>query len=264
MIAAGSAADGPSASSPSTRTRRAGAGTAAAEGPAAVTVTTQTVSIDDDCEMDLSLYTPEGGGPLLILAHGFARSQVNMAGWASHLASWGVTVATPDLCHSSFTDADHAANADELRALSDAIGRERVVAARSHRPREPRVGRSAVLAAGWPEEVPATTIDRQCGSSQQATNATPVFDIIIPAPPNSTGALPVLVSRLYGPRRFAAVYGQVFTAWGTGGILAPWLAGRLLDLTGGYNAALVISSGALLVSGLVAIALPREPERGGV
>jgi acetyl-CoA acyltransferase len=30
------------------------------------------------------------------------------------------------------------------------------------------VGRSAVLAAGWPERVPATTIDRQCGSSQQA------------------------------------------------------------------------------------------------
>jgi acetyl-CoA acyltransferase len=30
------------------------------------------------------------------------------------------------------------------------------------------VGRSALLAAGWPESVPATTIDRQCGSSQQA------------------------------------------------------------------------------------------------
>ena len=30
------------------------------------------------------------------------------------------------------------------------------------------VGRNAVLAAGWPETVPATTIDRQCGSSQQA------------------------------------------------------------------------------------------------
>jgi acetyl-CoA acyltransferase len=27
-----------------------------------------------------------------------------------------------------------------------------------------------VLAAGWPEEVPATTIDRQCGSSQQASH----------------------------------------------------------------------------------------------
>ena len=30
------------------------------------------------------------------------------------------------------------------------------------------VGRNAVLAAGWPESVPSTTIDRQCGSSQQA------------------------------------------------------------------------------------------------
>ena len=30
------------------------------------------------------------------------------------------------------------------------------------------VGRNAVLAAGFPESVPATTIDRQCGSSQQA------------------------------------------------------------------------------------------------
>src|ERR1039458_1219884 len=30
------------------------------------------------------------------------------------------------------------------------------------------VGRSEGRAAGWPESVPATTIDRQCGSSQQA------------------------------------------------------------------------------------------------
>ncbi len=32
------------------------------------------------------------------------------------------------------------------------------------------VGRNAVLAAGWPESVPATTVDRQCGSSQQAVH----------------------------------------------------------------------------------------------
>jgi acetyl-CoA acetyltransferase len=30
------------------------------------------------------------------------------------------------------------------------------------------IGRNAPLAAGWPETVPGTTIDRQCGSSQQA------------------------------------------------------------------------------------------------
>src|SRR5215467_10716335 len=30
------------------------------------------------------------------------------------------------------------------------------------------VGRNALLAAGFPETVPGTTVDRQCGSSQQA------------------------------------------------------------------------------------------------
>jgi acetyl-CoA acyltransferase len=32
------------------------------------------------------------------------------------------------------------------------------------------IGRNAVLAAGWPESVPGTTLDRQCGSSQQAVS----------------------------------------------------------------------------------------------
>jgi acetyl-CoA acyltransferase len=30
------------------------------------------------------------------------------------------------------------------------------------------IARRAVLAAGYPERVPATTVDRQCGSAQQA------------------------------------------------------------------------------------------------
>src|ERR1700751_3083582 len=30
------------------------------------------------------------------------------------------------------------------------------------------IGRTAVLAAGWPESVPGVTVDRQCGSSQPA------------------------------------------------------------------------------------------------
>ncbi len=32
------------------------------------------------------------------------------------------------------------------------------------------IGRNAVLAAGWPDSIPGTTIDRQCGSSQQAAH----------------------------------------------------------------------------------------------
>ena len=49
------------------------------------------------------------------------------------------------------------------------------------------VGRNAVLAAGFPESVPATTIDRQCGSSQQAAHFAAqgvmagAYDIVIAA-----------------------------------------------------------------------------------
>jgi acetyl-CoA acyltransferase len=32
------------------------------------------------------------------------------------------------------------------------------------------IGRFAVLAAGWPESIPGTTINRACGSSQQAVD----------------------------------------------------------------------------------------------
>jgi acetyl-CoA acyltransferase len=49
------------------------------------------------------------------------------------------------------------------------------------------IGRNAVLAAGWPESVPATTIDRQCGSSQQALHfgaqgvMSGAYDIVVAA-----------------------------------------------------------------------------------
>src|SRR5437899_1982542 len=32
------------------------------------------------------------------------------------------------------------------------------------------IARTAALSAGWPESVPGTTVDRQCGSSQQAVH----------------------------------------------------------------------------------------------
>ena len=70
-------------------------------------------------------------------------------------------------------------------------------------------------------------------------------------------ALPVIVSRLYGQKLFAEVYGKVFTAWGVAGILAPWLAGRLYDATGGYAASLAVSLVVSLVAALAAATLPR-------
>jgi acetyl-CoA acyltransferase len=49
------------------------------------------------------------------------------------------------------------------------------------------IGRNAVLAAGWPESVPATSVDRQCGSSQQSAHFAAqgviagAYDIVIAA-----------------------------------------------------------------------------------
>ncbi|MGA2294396.1 MAG: thiolase family protein [Acidimicrobiales bacterium] len=59
------------------------------------------------------------------------------------------------------------------------------------------VGRNAVLAAGWPESVPATTIDRQCGSSQQALHFAAqgvmagAYDVVVAAGVESMTRVPM-------------------------------------------------------------------------
>jgi acetyl-CoA acyltransferase len=59
------------------------------------------------------------------------------------------------------------------------------------------IGRNAVLTAGWPESVPATTIDRQCGSSQQAAHfaaqavMSGAHDIIIAAGVETMSSVPM-------------------------------------------------------------------------
>ena len=72
------------------------------------------------------------------------------------------------------------------------------------------VGRNAVLSAGWPETVPATTVDRQCGSSQQSVHFAAAgliagqYDLTI------AGGVEML-SRLPIGANAAPEYGQPFT-----------------------------------------------------
>ncbi|HEY6628326.1 MAG TPA: thiolase family protein [Acidimicrobiia bacterium] len=67
------------------------------------------------------------------------------------------------------------------------------------------VGRNAALAAGFPEEVPGVTIDRQCGSSQQAAHFAAqavmagVQDIVIAAGVESMTRVPMGVTAQQGP-----------------------------------------------------------------
>jgi acetyl-CoA acyltransferase len=67
------------------------------------------------------------------------------------------------------------------------------------------VGRNAVLAAGFPESVPGTTIDRQCGSSQQAIHFAAQgviagsYDIAIGCGVESMTRVPMGASAANGP-----------------------------------------------------------------
>ena len=67
------------------------------------------------------------------------------------------------------------------------------------------IGRFAVLGADWPEEVPATTIDRQCGSSQQAVHFAAAgvmsgqYDIAVAGGVESMSRVPMGSNRINGP-----------------------------------------------------------------
>src|SRR6516165_2841855 len=85
------------------------------------------------------------------------------------------------------------------------------------------IGRSAVLAAGWPESVPATSVDRQCGSSLQAIHFAAhgvlagAYDVVIAAGVECMSTTPVGATLIpgstpYGPRvmeRYASAGGLV-------------------------------------------------------
>jgi pimeloyl-ACP methyl ester carboxylesterase len=116
------------------------------EGPWAVTVTTGSEVIDADCTLSYSVFAPTDGtdNGHVVVAHGFSRTAANVADWASHLASWGYVVLTPELCFSSFFDADHPRNAETMVTLADAVWGADEVTYVGHS----AGGLSAALAAG--------------------------------------------------------------------------------------------------------------------
>jgi acetyl-CoA acyltransferase len=70
------------------------------------------------------------------------------------------------------------------------------------------IGRNALLAAGFPESVPGTTVDRQCGSSQQAAHFAAqgvlagAYDAVIAAGVESMTRVPMGASLLPGSNPF--------------------------------------------------------------
>lgn len=59
---------------------------------------------------------------------------------------------------------------------------------------------------------------------------------------------PATTADYWGTKNFGLNYGILFTAWGIGGVFGPMLAGRIADLTGGYDTAYLISAGLLMLA----------------
>ena len=91
------------------------------------------------------------------------------------------------------------------------------------------VGRIAWLSAGFPEHVPSTTVDRRCGSSQQAIHfaaqgiAAGAYDIVIAAGVESMSRVPMFSARIGQDP-----YGSLFHARYREGLIPQGVAAELI------------------------------------
>lgn len=69
--------------------------------------------------------------------------------------------------------------------------------------------------------------------------------------------VPAAIADLVGRRRFASVYGRVFTAWGSAGLAGPLAGGWLLDRGSGVPTAVGVVSLLLIPAAAATLALAR-------
>lgn len=105
-----------------------------APGPTSALTDTGSFAAGGGCTLEYTRYRPDGeqSDVLVLLVHGFARSQSQMAGWASHWASWGAEVVTPNMCALRPFNTDHPANGRHLAALAEQLADGRTVILAGH------------------------------------------------------------------------------------------------------------------------------------
>jgi OFA family oxalate/formate antiporter-like MFS transporter len=64
-------------------------------------------------------------------------------------------------------------------------------------------------------------------------------------------AYPAAIAKLFGMESSPKIYGRIFTAWGAAGLLGPWFAGYLFDLSGNYSLALITAAAIALTSSVI-------------
>src|SRR3954454_10690469 len=94
------------------------------------------------------------------------------------------------------------------------------------------IGRNAVLGAGWPETVPGTTIDRQCGSSQQSIHFAAqgvmagAYDIVVAAGVEVMTTTPMGASMIPGSVPFGPSVLERYKA--QGGLVPQGISAELI------------------------------------
>ncbi|MEM8748200.1 MAG: acetyl-CoA C-acyltransferase [Actinomycetota bacterium] len=105
------------------------------------------------------------------------------------------------------------------------------------------VARNAVLAAGWPESVPGTTIDRQCGSGQQAVHFAAhgimagAYDVVVASGVEAMTRVPMGAATADG--RYGFPFGPTMSARyaGDGGLVSQGAAAELIADEWGFTRA---------------------------
>ncbi len=96
------------------------------------------------------------------------------------------------------------------------------------------IGRNAVLAAGFPESVPATTIDRQCGSSQQSAHFAAqgviagAYDVVIAAGVEVMSLVPMGASAMVKDIGFPFGETMGLRYAGAGGLVPQGISAELI------------------------------------
>ncbi len=99
------------------------------------------------------------------------------------------------------------------------------------------IARNALLGAGFPESVPGTTVDRQCGSSQQAISFAAqgvlagAYDVVIAAGVESMSRVPMGSSVLPGSNPFGAGMAQRYPD----GLVAQGISAELIAAKWGLS-----------------------------
>lgn len=74
-----------------------------------------------------------------------------------------------------------------------------------------------------------------------------------------SGGYPGAIGVYFGLARYGRYLGFLITAWGVAGLSAPWIAGRLFDLSGDYRIAEGIGLALALVALALTFTIPRPP-----